>query len=149
MVALSIKEDPLDIRVIQRDSKTGKITFSMTSRPQKISGLDKLVQTFVLALFNSPGRDALTPNNGGGLEDLIGQFNYNQDSLSSVMDEVYQRLDKTASEVKQAQTGLLNEDPNAMLNTYRVTDFQEKELGGVGLKLRLVSMAGSSIDITV
>jgi hypothetical protein len=138
-----------DIRVIQRDPSTGKLSFSMTARPQTISGLDKLVQVFALALYNSPGRDVLDPNNGGGLEDLIGQHNYSRDELSVLMDEVYRILDKVATEVKKSQEGLINEDLNAMLNTYRITDFKEEELGRISLKIRLVSMAGKAVDITV
>lgn len=121
----------------------------MTARPQTISGLDKLVQVFALALYNSPGRDVLDPNNGGGLEDLIGQHNYSRDELSVLMDEVYRILDKVATEVKKSQEGLINEDLNAMLNTYRITDFKEEELGRISLKIRLVSMAGKAVDITV
>jgi hypothetical protein len=138
-----------DIRVIQRDPKTGKLSFGVTARPQTVSGLDKLVQVFALALYNSPGRDVLEPNKGGGLEDLIGQYNYSKSELSVLMDEVYRILDKVASEVKQAQQGLINEDPNAMLNTYRITDLKEEEMGRVSLNIRLVSMAGKSVDITV
>lgn len=138
-----------DLRVIFRDSATGKLTWGISKQPQKITGIDKLVQTFSIALLNDAGRDALDPNKGGGLLSLIGQYNYDETSLSVVMDEIYRRLEKAASEVRQDQAGLLNEDKNAMLNTYKVVDFTSDELGNVALKLRVVSMAGTTADITV
>jgi hypothetical protein len=138
-----------DLRVIQRDPTTGKISWSMTKHPQTISGIDKLVQTFALAILNDAGRDALDPNKGGGLLSLIGQYNYDETSLSVIMDDIYRMLEKAASEVRRDQAGLLNEDPNAMLNVYRVVDFSSDDAGNVALKLRVVSMAGTTADITV
>jgi hypothetical protein len=138
-----------DLRVIQRDEKTGKLTWSITKTPKSITGIDKLVQTFALNLLNDPGRDSLDPYKGGGLLSMIGQYNYDDSSTSAVMDEIYRRLEKTATEVRLDQANLLNEDESALLSAYKILDFGGDPQGGIYLKIRLISKSGVTKDLTI
>lgn len=139
-----------DLRVIQRDPYTGKITFGMSTIPTQVTGIDKLVQTFVFALMNDPGRDVLDPTQGAGLMSMLGQYNLDPYDKTPIIDEIYRRMDKASDDIKRSQDGLTNEDPNAMLNTFRLINVEDtSDIDGVNIKVRLISMAGTTVDISV
>lgn len=49
-----------------------QVKFEFTNHPQKVSGLQKLIQSFLLYLLRSPGTDAWYPKSGGGVQKLVG-----------------------------------------------------------------------------
>jgi len=51
---------------------SSQMKFELTNFPQKVSGLKKLIQSFVMYLLRSPGTDAWYPKTGGGVQKLIG-----------------------------------------------------------------------------
>jgi hypothetical protein len=53
-------------------TKSSQVKFEFTNNPQKVSGLKKLIQVFLLYLLRSPGTDAWYPKSGGGVQKLIG-----------------------------------------------------------------------------
>lgn len=53
-------------------TKSSQVKFELTNNPQKVDGLKKLIQTFLLYLLRSPGTDAWYPKSGGGVQRLIG-----------------------------------------------------------------------------
>jgi hypothetical protein len=53
-------------------TKSSQVKFEFTNNPQKVTGLRKLIQTFLLYLLRSPGTDAWYPKSGGGVQKLIG-----------------------------------------------------------------------------
>lgn len=53
-------------------TESSQVKFELTNNPQKVSGLKKLIQVFLLYLLRSPGTDAWYPKSGGGIQKLIG-----------------------------------------------------------------------------
>ena len=53
-------------------AERSQVYFEFTNNPQKVSGIQKLVQTFLLYLMRTPGTDAWAPNTGGGIQGLVG-----------------------------------------------------------------------------
>jgi hypothetical protein len=53
-------------------SERSQVYFELTNRPQKLTGIQKLVQTFLLFLMRTPGSDAWSPSTGGGVQRLVG-----------------------------------------------------------------------------
>jgi hypothetical protein len=69
------KEIIRTLAVLSRDfTKTvsSQEKFEFTNHPQKISGLKKLIQTFLLYLLRTPGTDAWYQKSGGGVQKLVG-----------------------------------------------------------------------------
>lgn len=69
------KEIIRTLAVLSRDfTKTvsSQVKFEFTNHPQKISGLKKLIQTFLLYLLRTPGTDAWYQKSGGGVQKLVG-----------------------------------------------------------------------------
>ena len=48
------------------------VYFELTDNPQKLEGIQKLMQTFLLFLMRTPGTDVWSPNTGGGVQKLVG-----------------------------------------------------------------------------
>jgi hypothetical protein len=53
-------------------AERSQVYFELTDNPQKVEGIQKLVQTFLLFLMRTPGTDAWAPNTGGGVQKLVG-----------------------------------------------------------------------------
>jgi hypothetical protein len=69
------KEIIRTLAVLSRDftkTMSSQVKFEFTNQPQKVSGLKKLIQTFLLYLLRTPGTDVWYPKSGGGVQKLIG-----------------------------------------------------------------------------
>lgn len=55
-------------------SERSQVYFELTNNPQKLDGIQKLVQTFLLYLMRTPGTDAWNPGTGGGVQRLVGSY---------------------------------------------------------------------------
>lgn len=53
-------------------AERSQVYFELTNNPQKVEGIQKLVQMFLLFLMRTPGSDAWSPNTGGGVQRLVG-----------------------------------------------------------------------------
>lgn len=49
------------------------LSFGVTSPPKKISGIDRLVQGWVMIFLTTPGSDIFNPTSGGGGASIIGR----------------------------------------------------------------------------
>jgi hypothetical protein len=69
------KEVIRTIAVLSNDftkTKSSQVKFELTNQPQKVSGLRKLIQSFLLYLLRTPGTDAWYPQSGGGVQKIVG-----------------------------------------------------------------------------
>ena len=115
-----------DIKVVHRDEVTGEISIKIGNPPKTVTGVNKLVQIFVLTLLNVAGRDVLSPEEGGGLPLLIGQ-NFDPHDLTSITSDIVEAIDKTKTEVLEHQTGLLNEHPTEKLRDVDIISIDRGE----------------------
>jgi len=49
-----------------------QLKFELTNQPRSVSGLQKLIQSFLLLLLRTPGTDAWYQKTGGGIQKLVG-----------------------------------------------------------------------------
>jgi len=49
------------------------VVFQLSRPPQMVSGIDRLVQMFLMELFTTPGSDIFDPKSGGGALALVGR----------------------------------------------------------------------------
>src|SRR5688572_5972892 len=65
-----------DIKVLSPVSAAKQdavISLELTSPPKTISGIDRLVQNWVIIFLTTPGTDIFSPNSGGGGASIIGR----------------------------------------------------------------------------
>jgi hypothetical protein len=136
----------IDIKVLSRDAVTGRLTFLLSSMP--VTGMDLLVQIVVLSLLNTPGQDVLTPNDGGGIPEMIG-LNIDATDSTEVIAEVSRRTKKTQTEVINAQAGLniLDEERLKAINVVGIK--QGDAIDEVLVVIRIINAAGRITDIVV
>lgn len=53
-------------------TSNSQVRFELTNQPRQLSGLQKLIQTFLLYLMRTPGTDVWYPKSGGGVQRLVG-----------------------------------------------------------------------------
>jgi hypothetical protein len=81
---------------------TSKVKFELTLAPKKVSGLQLMMQTFLLYLLRSPGSDAWYPNTGGGIQKLIGSY-FSRDNSGAVTAAFTLAVSRTRSQIISMQ----------------------------------------------
>ena len=138
-----------DYKIVQRDPTTGVVTIDPPFPPQRIEGIDKLVQIVVLAIFNTPGRSAQFPSQGGGFPALLGT-NINLNDPTESIAAVTERIEKIRDEIIANQSSLENESPSERLSDLLVLNVDTGvNIDSVEVKLRLISEGGDLISLVV
>jgi len=133
-----------DIQQIIIDPITRKVSFKTTARI--LSGIDELIQVVVLTLLNSPGRDPLDIQRGGGLTELIG---YNISDTDEIFAEASKRVSDTEKEVIERQAGT-NISSEAKLKRLNLLDISEGDsVDEIFVKLEIVNELGRIAKIEV
>lgn len=136
----------MDLQVIQIDPGTGKVAFKVSAR--SVSGLQKLAQLVVLSLFNSPGRDVLSPDWGAGIQDMVSMNFLDQDK-SEITAELARKIRKAELEIQTRQIGL-NLPASERLREIRLLglDLSDDDTE-VFITIRIISELGQQTDIVV
>lgn len=138
-----------EFQVIYTDPATRRVTIKPPMPPRIITGIDKLIQIVVLALFNDPGRNVFDPGQGSGLLALIGA-NMNPNDPTEVIALVTERIEKIKEEILENQNSIINEDPTERLSDIQVLSVETgTQIDEVAVKLRLISEAGNSTTIVI
>lgn len=135
-----------DIKVIQVDPSSRKVSFRVSSLP--ISGIDLLIQVVILSLLNVPGQDVLDLNDGGGFPEMIG-MNIDATDTTEVAAEISRRVRKSQTEIIAAQTGL-NLLPQEKLKELFISSIKPGEnIDEVLVTIRIINEAGQLTDVVV
>lgn len=138
-----------DYRVYTRNSTTGRVTLEVPMPPQKVSGLDKLIQIVLLALLNDPGRSAFYPKEGSGLPSLIGS-NVSSEDSTEVIAEASEKVDKIEAEILESQSELENEDPSERLREIIILNAESGvNIDEILVKLKVISEAGDESNLVI
>jgi hypothetical protein len=88
-----------------------QVYFELTDRPQKVTGIQKLVQTFLLFLMRTPGSDAWAPNTGGGVQRLVGS-NFSKNATGGITAAFTLAVSRVRTQIisRQARDSRLNTD---------------------------------------
>lgn len=136
----------MDLQVIDVDQVTRKVYLVVS--PKTVVGIYKLIQIVVLALLNTPGKDVLDPQKGGGFLSLIGS-NIDPNDASSVYADIAYRVSKVEDEIISNQIGLAGLKAEK-LQELRLLDIVKGVTDDEYLvKIRIISQEGRSSDITV
>lgn len=144
MHKLSSGSDMADIQQIVIDPVTRKVALKTTAK--MVKGIDELIQVVVLSLLNSPGRDPLDYERGGGLTELIG---YNISDEAELFAEVAKRVTDTEKEVLERQAGT-STIPEAKLKRINLLGVSTGDsLDEIFVRLQIVNELGRISTIEV
>ena len=136
----------MDIQLISVDPITKLATVTM--QPKTVTGIMKLMQVVVLSLLTVPGKDALDPDKGGGLPELIG-MNISVNDSTEIFSEVATRVAKTQAEVIASQVGL-DLIPSEKLKEIQIVSLdQSQAIDEVAVRLRIINELRQTSDVVV
>jgi len=124
----------------------GRINFSLADTPRKITGIQKVAQTFLKLLFTSTGSNILYPNQGTDFQELVINANI------SVSDTVF--TSELSTQVRNAES----QTKYCLNNSSADTAGQLKEVIILGLDtseeavimyLKLVTQAGALAQVAI
>lgn len=123
-----------------------QLKFNIDDTPRKITGIQKVAQTFLKILFTSKGSNVLFPSQGTNFSNLTVHANINSDD-TIFLSELTSQINSAESQVKS----ILNtqgSDPASQLETMTILGLDTgKE--SVILYLRMVTKAGAQAQIAV
>jgi hypothetical protein len=102
----AIGKELREIRVTSSTQLVGKdalIKFSLPSQPKTISGIERLVQSWMIIFNTTPGSDIFDPSSGGGVKTIIGVASNGQKKSSAATD-LAMAVEKTKSEMIKLQS---------------------------------------------
>jgi phage baseplate assembly protein W len=109
--------------------------------PQWTSGIHKLTQQFVKVLLTTPGTSLFRPDEGGGLQEMVGGA-FSREEARVIASRAMLAVNRTTDQVKASQSrrGI----PKAeRLQTAIIEDVAfDPQTGGLNLKVLLRSEAG-------
>lgn len=133
-----------DIRLIEVDPVTRIVTLKAGNK--KISGIEELIQIVVLSLLNTPGKDVLNPNKGGGIPALIG---YNISDENELFAEIAERVNKTEQEIIKDQVGLdLDQETKLKAINIKGISLGDSE-DTILVRLQIVNELGRVAEVTI
>jgi phage baseplate assembly protein W len=137
-----------DMLLIKVEGKfpEGKITFGLYDVPMKITGLQKVVQTFLKILFTTRGSDVFYPNLGTRFPSLTVNANItSSDSalLSDIADEI-----TSASEQTRNSLNVNTEDLSSTMDSVEVLGM-DKIPEGLIMYLQVRTLAGEFAAVAV
>lgn len=139
-----------DIKVINIDPVTRVVTLGMSSPPEKVSGLMKLVQVVVLALLNSPGRSGMYPHDGSGIPSMIGQFNLSASDSTQALAEISEKVEKVKDEIIAHQAPLVFEDQSERLVDFSAVSVEQgTNIDTAVVKFKVISEGGDVANFAI
>lgn len=100
-------------------TESSLVRFEVGNFPKKASGIMKLIQTFILWLLRTPGRDSWYPNTGGGLQRVIGA-GFSKANSNGVVAEFTLAVSRTRSQLVSRQASNTHLNPDEKLATANV-----------------------------
>ena len=123
-------------------TSSSKLLLEFTLNPKKVSGLKKLIQTFVLHLLKTPGSDAWYPRSGGGVTKIIGG-NFSKDKVGGVAAEFTTCVHRTRSQIISLQATNTRLAPSERLAAANVLSAVfHAELSALLTRVEVVSQSG-------
>lgn len=136
----------MDVKFVYIDPETRRASIQL--EPRLVAGIDTLIQEVIMSLLTSQESDLLDPNDGGGLEDLIGS-NYDPNDLSEVHTEITRRVAKVETEIINSQIGLDVPAEEKLRNIEIISLAPGRELGSLDLRLRIENEIGRTRDVVI
>lgn len=136
-----------DIRVIHVSGEFNVVGYRIEEQnPAFIAGAGGLVQAVIDNLITRPGSDALNPDRGGALIDILRRYRTND---SQLRDAIQEAIETVEDYMKQEQS-LRSLEPEERLRHLRLIDIKPgSRPDEILIELTLATESGDSINLTI
>lgn len=124
------------------------IEFGLTKPVQKVSGIDRLVQCWLLLFMTTPGSDIFSPKSGGGARSLIGKSTDRQ--YHSIATDLAMAAERTKNEMLSAQANVQGLPLSEKLLSSDLTQvFFDKLTSELNAVIAIQNMMGQQAQVTM
>ena len=137
-----------DILLVQTPEgyPSGQLFFKMEDAPRKITGIQKVAQTFLKVLFTTKGSDVLNPFLGTEFPELtIGANRRVEDKKFSL--EVHATIKDAEDQTRRITNGF-NLDPGSQLDRVEVIGYDSTG-DAISLYIRMITKAGELASVSI
>lgn len=114
-----------DLKLLIRDSITGRLRPGVPTPPEQIEGIDLLVQNVALLYLTNGGRSIVFPNRVGGLREFIGA-NFDPTDPSELFADIRMMTSQVEQRIKEEQVATAR-PPSERLLTLQLIDIVPDE----------------------
>lgn len=132
-----------------RTSEASRIDYKVGNKTRAISGILRLTQLFVRYLLTSQGSDIYHPNEGGGLQDVVGILG-STNKTAPILSAVNSAVRRTTDQIVRNQLNLPGLSLDERLLSASVLDLRTTQgLDEVVARVLLVSYAGNEATVNL
>lgn len=129
-------------------NKDAALVMEVSKPVQKVSGIDRLVQSWMIIFLTSPGSDVFSPSSGGGGRSIIGSRTDRKHKSAAA--DLAVAIDRTASELTKLQSRARNVPPQEKLLSSSLESVSTDEsTGTLSARVRLKNMVNQSANVSL
>lgn len=127
-----------DIKILNRDENTGKLTVGMSRPPETVSGIDLLVQNVALLFLNNGGRSIFRPGRIGGLREFIG-YNYDLEDPAELLADLRLMTSRIEQTIKEEQVATARPPSERLLSLQLIDIIPDEDQFAVEMLIAVVN----------
>lgn len=136
-----------DLRVLWRDPVTHRIKWGIGDSPKTVTGVEKLVQIFVLTLLESQEVDIFDPEAVTGLPNMIGTYNVDAMDSSEMIATLTDAVSRTEQQVIAYQKTQHYVHKTELLVSATILEIARSEnVDEVNMSILLTTAAGDKLN---
>lgn len=140
-----------DIKVLSPVSvakQDAMLSFGVTTPPKTVSGIDRLVQSWVLIFLTTPGSDIFTPKSGGGAIAIVGRpTDRNGKGIAA---DLALAIERTKQEILRLQAGNQTVPPSEKLLSSTLDSIQfDRESTVTSARVNIQNMIGNTAEVSL
>lgn len=122
-----------DLKILIRDPATGRLSLGLSRPPQKVEGIDLLVQIVATLFLLNGGRSIATPGRAGGLRSLLGS-NIDPSDPAELFADVGLIVSRVEQTIKEEQVRT-NRPPSERLQALQLIDIVPDGESGTAIEI--------------
>lgn len=149
--ASQVGKDITDFQVFSSKpqlNQDASLIFEVSKPVQKVSGIDRLVQSWMILFMTTPGSDVFVPSSGGGAKAIIGSRTDKKHKSAAA--DLAVSIDRTARELTKLQSRAKNLPPQEKLLSSSLESVSTDEsTGTLSARVRLKNMVNQSANVSL
>ncbi len=124
------------------------LVFEVSKPVQQVSGIDRLVQSWMMLFMTSPGSDVFSPSSGGGARSIIGSRTDRKHKSAAA--DLAVAIDRTANELTKLQSRAKNIPPQErLLSSSLEAVSTDESTGTLSARVSLKNMVNQSANVSL
>lgn len=129
-------------------NKSAAVVLELMKPLKPVSGIDRLVQAWMMVFLTTPGSDVFTPSSGGGAATIIGSRTDRRHSSAAA--DLTVAIERTESEILRLQASRKNVPPEEKLLSSDLESLSfDDATGTLSATVRLKNLINQSAEVSL